>query len=308
MRRLDAVKVVGSALGVFGLSTSIAAASDASIPYVYRESRNLARVVDAAAERLRQSGVGAFDDFRRGLHGWLENQPTLFVFEPSGVCLYHAEFPSFVGKNLRALKDVDGKPLVAEIIATGHDDDTPDGRWIFYHWIQQNELTPSWKASYSRRVSGPDGATYVVGSGLYKPKTEPRFVSDAVDRAVHLLDRAGPAVAFRAFGDRSSQFYFLESSIFVADFSGRVIVDSAFSNFPNRSLAHFTDATDVNVFDELRTKFEHASVAFVEYRWPKVDGAGLIRRAIYGRVAMVQGQRYIVGSEYTLAEPIWMRG
>jgi hypothetical protein len=153
----------------------------------------------------------------------------------------------------------------------------------------------------------PNGQTYVVGSGSYNIKVEKPFVEERVRMAADLLQSTGKAEAFKQFQDPGTPFAFLDSFIFVLDAQGHTLVDPAFPTMAGRDLAEFKDAVGFPAIRELLKKLEQADEAWVQYLWPKPGSSVTSRKLIYARKIDVAGETLVVGSDFFLATPIWMK-
>jgi hypothetical protein len=178
---------------------------------------------------------------------------------------------------------------------------------VFYLWEDQTQLTPSWKAAYIRKVVTPDQKTYVIGSGSYSIKVEKAFVEERVKRATRFLQSAGKAEAFKRFHSRASSFFFLDSYIFVLNERGETLVDPAYPNRTGRTVVNFQDAVGFFAFKSALKKLEDADEAWVQYLWPKPGSSAPSRKLIYVRKVKVGEEVFIVGSDFFLATPIWLR-
>ena len=147
-----------------------------------------------------------------------------------------------MGRNLLALRDALGKPVVEEIVEVADRPERDASRWIFYLWEEQTELQPSWKASYIRKAAAPDGAVYLVGSGSSSLKVEKVFVQERGRRAAELLRGQGRTAAFRELQAPESRFHFLGSFVYVLDARGRSLVDPAYPTIEGRDMSGFRDA------------------------------------------------------------------
>lgn len=74
----------------------------------------------------------------------------------------HPIKPGLIGKNLMALKDVNGKMFFAEFVNTAKNGG--EG-WVSYMWPKPGEKTPSPKVTYVYRVPGSDA---VMLAGVYE--------------------------------------------------------------------------------------------------------------------------------------------
>ena len=163
-----------------------------------------------------------------------------------------------------------------------------------------------WKSSYVRKAIAPDGKVYLVGSGLNDMKIEKAWVEDRVRLACNLLQTKGIATAAKELMDASSPFVFLGTYVFVLDERGRTVVDPAFPTLAGRDLSGFRDAVGMPVIQELIGKLSDRQDAWVQYLWQKTGAALPARKLIYARKVRLDGETYIVGSDFFLATPIWM--
>jgi Single Cache domain 2 len=251
--------------------------------YTYRDTRSLVSLVEDAAALIEQKGEAAFKSFADRDTRWLNDDVYIFVYE------------------------LDGKPIIRQITDVGRKPESRARGWVFYLWQNQTQLTPSWKSAYIRKLTAPNGRTYVVGSGSYSIKVEKVFVEERVRMAADLLASAGKEAAFKQFRDAASPFVFLESFIFVLNEQGRTLVDPAFPTMAGRDLTEFRDAVGFYAIREVLKKLAHADQAWVQYLWPKPGSSLPSRKLVHARKVSSGGETMIVGSDFFLATPIWMR-
>jgi signal transduction histidine kinase len=122
--------------------------------------------------------------------------------------------------------------------------------------------------------------------------------------AADLLRAKGKDVAFQEFRNRASPFVFLDSYIFVLDMQGRAIVDPAYPALNGRDLYGFEDAVGVPTMQEMPRKLGRSDEAWVQYLWPKPGASLPSRKLLYVRRVTVDGETFIVGSDFFLATPI----
>jgi hypothetical protein len=283
------------------------AAKDQLSLYTYGDTKRLISLVEDAAELIEREGDGAFQQFGQQDSKWLNEDYYLFVYALDGTCLFHPITPDLIGRNIIGLRDMNGKPIIREITDVGRKSETDASGWVFYLWQDRIQLTPNWKSAYIRKAKAPNGQTYVVGSGSFKIKVEKPFVADRVRLATELLASAGKAEAFKQFQDPASPFVFLDSFVFVLDEQGRTLVDPAFPTMSGRNLSEFRDAVGFYAIRELLKKLAQADDAWVQYLWPKPGSAVTSRKLVYARKVTVGGETLIVGSDFFLATPIWMK-
>jgi signal transduction histidine kinase len=148
---------------------------------------------------------------------------------------------------------------------------------------------------------------YFVGSGSHKLKVEKFFVRDRVEAAARLVQERGRDAAFKDLKDCASPYYFLGNFIFVLDANGRSLVDPAYPTLEGRDMSHFRDAIGRAVIQEVLQKLRHSDEAWVQYLWPKPGERLPSRKLMYVRKVHVNGEVLLVGSDFYLATPIWMR-
>jgi len=277
------------------------------LPYIYEDTRRLVLLVEAAAARMEQIGDAAYAEFSVPNSRWRDGKRYLFAYSPEGVCLFHPETPELVGRDLIALKDINGRRMIERIAGIGRMNDRSASGWTFYLWQDHAELTPTWKSSYVRKVVTPSGKTLVIGCGAHDLKIEPSFVKQCVDSACELLASSGKDAAFAQFRDRAAPFSFLDVLIFVFDQEGRSAVDPAFPNMEGRGIAGFRDATGRPVIREALQKLRKSNEVWTQYLMPKPGAATPSRKLMYLRKVTVNGETFIVGASYFMPTPIWMR-
>lgn len=231
----------------------------------------------------------------------------LFVYALDGTCVFHPITPELIGKNLIDFRDMNGKPVILYITDIGRRQERDASGWVFYLWEEGTQFLPRWKSSYIRKVVVPDGKTYVIGSGSYNLKIEKICVQDIVKRAVELIAAKGKTAAFEALREPGSPFHFLDNYVFVMSIAGRSVVDPAYPTMAGRDLTNFRDAVGRHVVKEMIAKLRTSDEGWVQYLWPKPGASLPSRKLVYIRKVTVDGETFIVGSDFFQATPIWMR-
>lgn len=120
-------------------------------------------VVDRAAALVAARGKEAFSQLRDKTGPFVFMDTYVFLSTPDGTELINPAQPSLEGKNVRKVRDVNGKAFVQEYLAAAMN---RGSGWVEYYWYRPGDNTPARKQAYVRKVqSGQD--TYVVGSGFY---------------------------------------------------------------------------------------------------------------------------------------------
>jgi signal transduction histidine kinase len=277
------------------------------LPYLYEDTRQLVQCVEDAARLVEKRGSQAFHDFSVPGSRWFNDKNYLFIYDINGVCLFHPAMPELVGRNLLDLKDMNGKPVGQYINDIGRRPAPNASGWVFYLWEDRANLTPTWKMSYIRKAVGPDGKVYLVGSGIQTFKIETVFVKRMVDRAVELLKSQGKEIAFAHFRDRASPFFFCNTYVYVFNDKGRCLVDPGFPNLEMRDLTSFRDALGHYVVKEMLQRLQKSDTAWLQYMVPRPGTTMPARKLAYFRKVVVNGQTLIVGADFFLASPIWMK-
>lgn len=282
-------------------------AADAASIYDYSDTREVVELVQDAARLLEAEGTGAFAQFGQPGSRWRHGTSYVYVYAADGECLFNSGQPGLVGKNLAEYRDVGGRPVVRELMDIAANPDPRADGWIFFLFQEGNVLTPVWKIAYNAKATLPDGRAVVVGSGRSSLKMERIFVTERVDEAAKLLATAGREDALRAIADPASHFNFLGSYVFVLDLQGHTLVDPSFPNMPGRDLSGMTDAIGRRYVQEILTKLARNDTASTMFFWRANANDVPQRKAIYARKVTAGGTDYIVGTEYLLPTPIWMK-
>jgi signal transduction histidine kinase len=271
--------------------------------YQFKETRDLVSFVNDAAVLFSEKGEDAFIEFGKKEGKWFYGSKYIFIYDQSGVCVFHPVIKESVGKNLLEFKDINGKPVGKFINLIASNRGKPYG-WIHYLWAEPGEIFPSWKNAYIMRVKGPDGKFYAVGSGTYNIRTEMQFVTDVVDSAANLIQNSGKE-AYRHLLDQTSIFYFNNTYIFVLALNGQLLVDPSFPTRISRNLIDFKDYSGHMIIREMLQKFQKEDIVHIPYLWPAPGQNNLLKKLIYARKAISGSDTVIVGSSLFLMEPIW---
>ncbi len=282
--------------------------ADRAERYLYRDNRNLVRMVEAAAGEIERRGAEAFSEFADPSSRWLTDRYYLFVYDAAGVCVFHPIEAELVGRDLSEFRDVEERPVIEMIREVGRDEEPDASGWVFYLWEGPWHSYPRWKGSYIRKAVDPAGRVLLVGSGIYGIKIEKEFIRENVDRAALMIVEHGPETAFRELGDRSSPLHILDSYIYVQDEEGNLLVDPMFPGLEEkRNISGYLDYTGRSIFLEGKQALAEKESAWIMYLAPRTASGRPVRHLSYLRKVESGGETFYVGASFVPPEPIWMK-
>jgi signal transduction histidine kinase len=274
-------------------------------PYQFDETKKLVAFVEDAADLVKAKGVAAFVDFAQKNSRWLRGDRYLFVYDLRGTCLFHPVTPELVGQNILNMTDLNGKPVIEEIVQIASNTRHPYG-WVHYLWMEPGEIYPEFKSSYIMRVTDPAGREMVIGSGNYNQKAEKIFLSDIVDSASFELEKNGLEAIPRLL-DRAGKYYFCDSFIFILDEQGNAIVDPSFPSLNGRRLIDLKDAIGKPIVREMIAKLKAERTAWLSYMSRSPDENRPVKKLAYIRKIYINNKGYIIGSSIVLEKPVWLK-
>ena len=264
--------------------------------YYYRRTKKIVTMLEKAVMEVEKRGWEAFPQFRVEDSEWYWGDIYLFIYRMDGVNIFHPVQEHLEGKNLIDLKDINGRPLIRHLINKAE----KGGGWVHYMWTRPAEFIPTWKSGYVKKAIMPDGTPCIVGTGVYNVRTEKQFIIEMVEDAIDLIKEKG-VDAFPYFKDDSSPFAFRDSYIFVFKDDGTAVVDPAFPSLEGRSLLKYP------VIGAMIDRIHGKDLAWVYYLRPKPGDVKPSKKLAYLRAIKINNDRYIVGSDFFPAKPIWMR-
>lgn len=119
-------------------------------------------MVDAALDHIKKVGAEkAYKDFTTDKASWNKKDLYVMVYDGKGVALAHGANEKLIGKDMTALKDGNGKPIVPGLLDVAK----KGGGWFDYDWPDPltKKLAP--KSTYAKSLPGGDG---FVGVGVYR--------------------------------------------------------------------------------------------------------------------------------------------
>lgn len=119
-------------------------------------------MADAAVEHIKKVGAEkAYKDFNTDKANWVKKDLYVIAQDDKAVFLVHGVNEKLIGKDMSAVKDVNGKPLSAGLIAMAN----KGGGWYDYDWPDPVTKKISAKSTYVRKL--PQGEGF-IGVGVYR--------------------------------------------------------------------------------------------------------------------------------------------
>lgn len=234
----------------------------------YPETKQVLSIVEDAAQAVAQKGEAAFAEFRKKGGKWLHDDTYVFVIDTKGNVILNPTRPELEGKNQINLKDAVGKPFIAWFIREVTDYPFKTQGWSHYVWFKPGQEIASWKTSFVKYVKAPSGKGYIVGSGLYEMRPEKAFVVDIVDEAAELVRKDGRK-AFPALRDKTGEFNYLTTYVFVIDQKGVDVVNPAFPQHEGKNVLALRDSRGKFFIKDMIAMLAAKDSGWIIYSWPK---------------------------------------
>ena len=256
-------------------------------------SKELVQYVESAAALMEKKGEASFPAFRNTKGPWFRGDIYIFIWGLDGMRYVYPPDPSGEGKNMMALTDISGRPIGRQFIDVAR---SKAGKgWVHYQWPRPFEILPLWKTTYIMRAKAPSGKEYLVGAGIYNMKMERDFIVFTVNAAVELIKKTGKS-AFDRFRDKTSQFFYMNTYVFVLKTNGVELVNPAFPPLEGRNLLNYRDASGKLLVKEMIKKTKTAKSAWVDYYWPLPGYTKQVKKSAYIRKVSLKGEELIVGA------------
>ena len=119
--------------------------------------------VNDAMAQIGTMGKAAFPILKNKASEFVYKDTYVFVLDPNCNMLVHPASPELEGKNLRDMKDANGKFLFREFVQVVQDHGSG---WVDYMWPKPGTTKPVAKTTFVSKVV-VKGETFVVGTGIY---------------------------------------------------------------------------------------------------------------------------------------------
>jgi len=260
-----------------------------------KDAPELIRLVRDAASLMEKEGAQAYTAFRQPDSKWMHGDTYIFVWGMDGTRVFHGANPAIEGEYVADLKDNLGRPFGAMFLETAS---SPEGEgWVHYLYPEPGSLFPTWKSTFIKSASFPDGEPYLVGCGIYNMRMDKAFIEDVVNRASDLVARKGMD-AFAQLRDKTGPYRFMDTYVFVDDENGVEWVNPAYPSLEGKNLINERDQKGKLAVREYIEAARKHGQAWVDYNWYKPGTNDVAIKHTYVRMVKADGQTFIVGAGY----------
>jgi len=253
----------------------------------------LMALVREGAALLEAQGQNGYSEFRNRGSKWFNDGVYFFTWTMDGTRVFHAADPAREGQYVRGLRDIVGRPFGRMILDVAA---SPAGEgWVHYMYPEPGSLFPTWKSSFVKRVTFPDGTPHVLGCGIYNMQIDKAFIEDVVNRAATLVEDRGRE-AFNQLRDRTGPFVFMDTYVFVQSPDGTELVNAALPNLEGRNIMDLRDAHGNAVIREQIATVMKEGRAWLEFYWFHPGDNTPARKLTYARKVQAGQEILIVGS------------
>lgn len=256
-------------------------------------ARELMTLVREGAAVLEKDGEKAYPEFRKKGSRWFHDDIYFFVWTANGIWTFHAAEPAGEGRDGSNMTDVLGRPFGKMVLEVAS---SPSGEgWVHYMYPEPEDIFPTWKSTFLKRVTFPSGQQHIIGCGIYNMQMDKAFIEDLVDHAAALVADRGKE-AFGQLRDKTSPFVFMDTYVFVITPDGTELVNPVFPSLEGKNLIDLRDLKGNPVIrDEITAAMKDGS-AWIDLYWYKPGQNTPARKQTFVRKVQSGQDTYIVGS------------
>jgi cytochrome c len=119
-------------------------------------------MANAAFDHIKKVGAEkAYKDFTVDKAAWTKKDLYVMVYDGKGVALAHGGNDKLIGKDMSAVKDPNGKPVIGSLLAKA----ASGGGWFDYDWPDPVSKKMMGKSTYA--IKQPNGEGF-IGVGIYR--------------------------------------------------------------------------------------------------------------------------------------------
>jgi hypothetical protein len=173
--------------------------------------------------------------------------------------------------------------------------------WVHYMYPEPDNIFPTWKSTFVKRVNYPSGQKRIIGSGAYNMQMDETLIEDVVERAAVLVEKQGRA-AFDRLRDKSGPFVFMDIYVFVTAPDGRELENAGFPSLEGHNLLDFKDLKGKSLVREEIDIAMKQGRGWVDAYWYAPGRNTEALKRTYVRKVVSGGETFIVGSGFYLKE------
>jgi signal transduction histidine kinase len=281
MRRLALLFCVASALLASNIRQARALDPEAEL----KDPNEVTLLVHAAAKLLERTGTNAFAEFNTPDSRWFHGSTSVFVYDPNGRVVSDPGQPGNVGRDEMGMKDADGRPITASIIAAATG--ARSSGWSHYLAVPAGDAQPQWRSAYSVGIKMPDGEEVIVGAAFFTPLPSRYFIKESVDRAADELAARGEDV-LSAINNKLGLYSYGSTSVYVFDSEGSLLADATSPKADlGSNLLAVRNLDGQSPAELILQSFEKGgNRTWVDYRAPLADGQ-IGNRQAYSRKVQI---------------------
>lgn len=238
-------------------------ASNAQMGSIERaKAGRAAELRDAAVAFLKRNGPQqAFAAFNDPKGSFVNGPYYVFVVGPDGTMLANGGSQFVVpGQNALELRDAAGKPMIKDLLAAAAK--TPVGA-NEYRWINPETLQVEVKVGLYSKVDNN-----VLSVGYYTPRATRAEAQALLERAVALIQSAGPDKAYASFNNPQGGFMHDDQYVFVVGLDdGRYRASGASPQLNGMDVRGMRDAAGNTLFEAMIALARQKGSGTVDYVW-----------------------------------------
>ncbi|HNT51985.1 MAG TPA: cache domain-containing protein [Candidatus Syntrophosphaera sp.] len=261
--------------------------------YKYNDTRRLVRFVHAAAQKMQKEGLAGLAEYKQ--ENRTQSDYYLYVYDLQGVNIFHAGMPELENRNLREIRDKDGKRTLELVFEAVVNPENPHG-WVHYTWWEPGKFYPVPKSSCHFQLRLPDGRDVIIGGGINYPLEEREFARIAVDSAVNLIQAKGDS-ALTLIAENESSYNFREVKVFAFKADGTILISPVLGDsLYQANLLDCTDETGHRPFqralEQMRDQDRAWQIFLAKNRYER----NLVKKTLYLRRTRMDTDTIYVGA------------
>lgn len=261
--------------------------------YKYNDTRHLVRFVQAAAQKLQREGIAGLAEYKQGNN--VKADYYLYVYDLDGRNIFHAGMPELENRNLREIRDKDGKRALDLVFEAVNNPENPHG-WVHYTWWEPGKFYPVPKSSCHFKVSLPDGGEVIIGGGINYPLEEREFARIAVDSAANLIEARGES-ALALIADDESSFNFREVKVFAFREDGSILISPVLGDsLYQTNLLDCADETGHKPFERALEQMRDQDAVWQIFLAKNRYERNLVKKTLYLRRTELASEPLYVGA------------